>query len=468
MKDNGRLVLVYPRVGADARKVSLHPPLPLLYLAGVLGDYSVAIFDERTDEPEKFDKLLDEGPVCVGFSIFTGPQIKYALPLAEKVKQHNIPTVFGGIHATILPEQTQRDGRVDYVVSGDGEFAFRGLVRDLEARRPVEPVTVGEQLRQNQLDKLPRLPYELVEVENYVSTGALTGRSLPFLFSRGCPYACTFCCNPVLGQGRWETMSVDAAMEQLDFIVDEYRLDAIFFQDENLMVNTETLNELAQRIGGRFCWGAQVRADAILKYDLAFLEQSGARYFGIGLESGSDRILRQIKKQETVKQFIEANRRLAQTNIKVWYNYITGFPGESDADLKMTIELGLRMLDENEHADNNTFYLLTPYPGTEIGSELADEMPDKLEGWAEFGRHNYNARWHRPEQMETYRRIGFSSKFVGRRLQRMFPDDDELNELAAAMTEKWRCFDFDDDKQWDQLTDRGWRVLRRFFGEHAY
>lgn len=463
-----KVLLVYPRVGADARRVSLHPPLPLLYLAAVLPDYDVTIFDERTDQPERYHELLDENPLCVGFSIFTGPQIRFALKLAEQAKDRHLPTVFGGIHATILPEQTQQDARVDYVVAGDGEFAFRTLLEALERGDQIDPVVTGESLGTPDLNELGPLPYALLDVENYVHTAVLDGRSLPFLFSRGCPYECTFCCNPAISGGRWRTMSVGVAMQHVDALVETYRLDGVFFQDENLMVNPKVLDEMARRIDGRFGWGAQVRMDSLLRYDLGFLERMGARRFGCGIESGSPRILKQIKKRETVEQYIEANRRLARTNIKLWYNYITGFPGETLDDLRATIELALRMLDDNPNAENNAFYLLTPYPGTEIGETLTDEMPDALEGWAEFGRHNYNAKWHPPDRMELYERIGFSSKFTGRRILRMFPDDTDVIDLTGAMTALWRDFGFFDDARWQALHDEGWRILKRLFGEHAY
>ena len=469
MKSDPLIVLVYPRTGADAKNVSLHPPLSLLYLAAELQPgYRIEIFDERTDDPDHFVRLLEQNPLCVGFSIFTGPQIKYALALANKAKERHITTVFGGIHATILPEQTAGDPRIDYVVTGDGEYAFSSLLTALQKNDPVDPIVCGSHHPPVDLDKIADLPYDLVRVENYIHTASLPGRSLPFLFSRGCPYHCTFCCNPALHNGQRRTMSVDVAMDRLNLLVEKYHLDSVFFLDENLTVHPRILNELVAKIDGRFYWGAQTRADALLKNDLKYLEKMGARYFGVGLESGSDRILKRIKKQETVDQFIQANRRLAQTGISVWYNYITGFPGETHDDLRATLKLALAMLDENPHARNNTFYLLTPYPGTEIGETLRRYMPHTLEGWSEFGRHNYHAPWYTPEEMKLHQRIGFSSKFTGRRLTSLFPDDKELADLACNFTEKWRRFDLFDDRPWEILTQAGWRTLQRLFGPHAY
>lgn len=471
LKDSGqenaktKVLLVYPKVGAEA-KASLYLPSTVLYLAAYLEDYAVAIFDERVDDVILFEKLLDENPLCVGFSIMTGIQITYALQLAERAKSRGIPVVFGGVHATILPEQTAEDHRVDYVVSGEGEVGLRSIIEALQKGAPIGPVVPGAPV---DLNSIPRLPYELLDIEQYVHSAALEGRSLPFFFSRGCPFRCTFCCNPVISKRKWRAMDIKRATDHLDYVVKKYDLQGISFLDENFTVNPAVLNTFAKHIQGRFKWFAQTRANALLKYDLNFLERMGAARFSCGLESGSDRILNMIKKDETVDEYVEVNRRLAETGINVWYNYIIGFPGETLEDVQATVRLAVQMLEENPRANNSTFYLLTPYPGTEIGdNHFKDVMPTTLEGWASFGRHNFVASWHDPEQVKLYSRICFSSKFVGRRLITLFPEDKVLRNLALRMHAKWKDFDFGDDEEWDAFTKEGWIVLKRLFGEHAY
>lgn len=446
--------------------MSLYLPIGLLYLAACLREYSVAVYDQRVSDLGVFEKLLSENPVCAGFSIMTGIQIRYALDLAEVAKERGVPTVFGGVHATILPDQTRQDPRVDYVVVGEGELAFRALVEQLLRKENAESI---QEQGAVDLNAVAHLPLDLVDIENYVHTAGVDGRSLPFLFSRGCPYKCTFCCNPVISNSRWRAMDVDIALEELDTMVNRFALDGIFFFDENLTANPRVLERLAAGIGGRFGWTAQSRVNVLLKYDLAYLHRMGLRRVSCGIESGSPRVLKAIRKAETVDEYVEANRRLARTGINAWYNYIVGFPSEDIDDVKRTVGLALQLLDENPHANNNTFYLLTPYPGTEIGDRyLKASMPDTLEGWADFGRYNFAADWHSPEMLALYSRICFSSKFVGKRILSAFPDDDELEEMTGVFTEKWRRFDFYDDGEWDELEQCGWGVLKRLFGEYAY
>ena len=462
-----KILLIYPKVGSEAKGMSLHSPLSTLYIASYLKDFSVAIFDQRVDSIEKFYELLEQKPLCVGISTMTGIQIKYALELAEKVKEKEIPTVFGGVHPTILPEQTSEDRRVDYVVIGNGELAFRNLAESLAKGEKPENIIQNQEVN---LENFPSLPYELVNVENYVNTAMIEGRTLHFLFSRGCPFECTFCCNPVIHKRKWRVMNIDNAIKQLNELIEKYNLDSIMFCDENLTVNPKILNELAEKINGRFKWRIQARMNSLLNYNLDFLEKMGVRGFAIGLESGSNKILKEIKKEESVEEYIFTNRKLAKTNIPVTYNYIVGYPNESVEDLKATINLAINMLDENPNARHNTFAILAPYPGTEIAKFYvkSDLLPKNFEEWSKSGHYNLSFGWYSPEMMKLYQRICFSSKFTGRKLVKHFPNDNELKEYADFLMDKWRRFDFYNDKEWENIMNKGQKILKKLFGENAY
>lgn len=184
-----------------------------------------------------------------------------------------------------------------------------------------------------------------------------------------------------------------------------------------MTVNAEVLNKLARSINGKFRWYAQSRVNTLLKYDLGFLEKMGLWRLSCGIESGSPRILKKIRKEEKVEEYIEVNRMLAKTKISTWYNYIIGFPEETIDDLQLTIKLSMQILDENPNANNSTFYILVPYPGTEIAESFlkSDRLPQSFESWASFGRYNFNVPWHTPEMLKLYERICFSSKFVGKK-----------------------------------------------------
>lgn len=141
-----RAVLLYPEIikGWQARpRVGI--PLSLLSLVAPARNagYDVRLIDQRT-EPQWEAQLLDElkkGPLCVGISSMTGPQLRYALAASRLVKAHSpAPVVWGGPHPSLMPDQTLRHELVDVVVEGEGEETLPELLQALEGKRPMDTV----------------------------------------------------------------------------------------------------------------------------------------------------------------------------------------------------------------------------------------------------------------------------------------------------------------------------------------
>ena len=119
-----RVVLVYPRIikGWQAQpRVAI--PMSLLCIATPVmdGGYDVKIIDQRV-EPRWRSVLKEElrkDPICVGVSSMTGPQLRHALEISKIAKEYgNAPVIWGGIHPSLLPEQTLRNDNIDIVVQG--------------------------------------------------------------------------------------------------------------------------------------------------------------------------------------------------------------------------------------------------------------------------------------------------------------------------------------------------------------
>ena len=117
-----KIVLVYPRIGLEHRgDVGL--PYGLLTVAAELIDkFNVVLIDQRTNSSwkKRLKKELSNDCLCVGISSMTGTQLRYALEITEIVRKNapRVPLVWGGVHVTILPEQSLRSPFVDIVVSG--------------------------------------------------------------------------------------------------------------------------------------------------------------------------------------------------------------------------------------------------------------------------------------------------------------------------------------------------------------
>ncbi len=432
------VVLVYPKTGLDIRKTSVDIPLSLLAAASLVArDYEVKIIDQRI-EPHWQDDLRNElkkNPLCVGISSMTGPQIRFALEACRLVKEtvkdsgNHTKVVWGGVHATLLPEQTVEHDLVDIVVVGEGEVTFRNLVVALHRGRSLDNVR-GLTFKKDgriiktepeepvDLNELPELPYDLVDVEKYIGSQmrfqSKDTRSLIFLSSRGCPWACTYCCNPVLSKRRWRSMRAEKVYQQVMNLVEKYKLDAIAFHDEEFLVDKKRAEQIAHLLDGQVKWWIQGRMDRLKAMDLPRLEKNGLCGVQPGIESGSDRILKFIKKGETVSDILAANRYLATTEIVPLYNFMMGFPTETYDELMQSVDLALRLLKENPHAQLSGFYVLVPYPGTELFNlavEQGFKIPSSLDGWTNFNREHLKTPWVQ-ENMEMFRNIMLTSRLI--------------------------------------------------------
>ncbi|MFH1009228.1 MAG: radical SAM protein [Candidatus Latescibacterota bacterium] len=467
------VILVFPATGFDRPKVSIDLPLSLLAAANLVSrEFSIRIIDQRL-EPYWQDLLKQElkyNPLCVGVTAMTGPQIFYALEVAKIVKENSdVPLVWGGVHGTLQPDQTLQHPNVDIVVIGEGEYSFLELVRVLASKHQFSSVRgiafkhKGRIVRTEtpptvDLERLPMLPYHLVDVERYIgSQGRFPDkkiRSLIFFSSRGCPFRCAYCCNPALYHSTWRSLSAERTFQQASELAIKFKLDAVTFHDEDLFISKHRIEKLADLIGGRFLWWGQSRMDRIAKMDLTKLERGGLRALQPGIESGSDRVLRMIHKGETVATVLKANRALARTGIVPLYNFMMGFPTETYDELMESVDLAAKLLDENPRAELTGFYVFIPYPGTELFKVAVKEgfrPPESLEGWSTFNRQRLFTPW-MTSRPELYHAIMMMSKFVDRtRMIRRLRDHSDadllglflLRQLARLYRYRWGRHEFE-------------------------
>jgi anaerobic magnesium-protoporphyrin IX monomethyl ester cyclase len=466
------VVLVFPKTGFDLPGISVDIPVSLLAASNLVSiHYSVKIIDQRMD-PDWENTLEIEcrlDPLLVGITTMTGPQILWAGKAAAIVRGIDpaIPIVWGGVHPTLLPRQTLESGLADVVVIGEAEESFFKLVDAIARDWPLGAVK-GIAFMKNgnyyktpladpiDLDKLPMLPYDLVDVPSYIGSQGKyqdkNTRSLIYFSSRGCPYRCSYCCNTALFRSSWRSMSSGTVLKQVYELFGKYGLDAINFHDEELFVDKKRIETISDGIGGRFHWWAQSRMDRIGAMDLTRLFGGGLRALQPGIESGSDRILRLINKGETVRDMIYTNRKLAKTAILPLYNFMMGFPSETFAELMESVDLAIELLNDNPNAEITGFYSYIPYPGTELYS-MSEKMgfsgPDTLEGWAAFNRQHQANPWADKDLLQS---IMVMSKFIdGSRMLRRLRDNSGVHPIVISLLRqigrlyrrRWENHEFD-------------------------
>lgn len=479
-----QVVFVYPSTGLDIKGVSVWLPLAALQVCStIVNDYEVVVVDQRIDDDwkQKLRSHLTDDTLCVAVSSMTGTQIKGGLVASRIVREANpdIPIVWGGNHPTLVPDSTIRHPLVDIVVLGEGESTFRFLVEAFEKKmnwkeipdiayqdadgRVVKTGTGTDPKRFVKQDEMPPMPYDLVDVEKYISGPMIFGeshiRSLPYISSQGCPFSCTFCCQPVLSSRRWRRQSPEILLERVMGLKEKYNLNAIEFHDEEFFVDRRRGAKIAEMINGQFDWYVQTRMDDILAMDVDALYKNGLRVVQPGLETGSARILEMIKKEETLEEFYQANRKLGASGIRSTYNFMMGYPTETLEDLTATVDLALRLLDENANASVSGFYVYVPYPGAELFNLAVKdgfEEPDSLEGWSAFNRQHLASPWI-ADRRDTLETLLFTSKFIdGTRLKRTFQGNPlvatGISLFSSIYRRRWRKHNFNKTLDVDLLS----------------
>lgn len=429
------MVLVQPGLGdMDAFRDRPTPPLGLLSAASGLGPRTeVRLVDQRVDPAwaATLAGAIDGATVAIGVTAMTGGTIAAAARAAEVARgARDVPIVWGGVHPSLLPAQTAAHPLVDHVVQGEGELAFAAVVEALAGGRSPEGLPgvwsrgggAGSHAPLLDLDRTPPIPYEHVDMERYV--GLYRGRRMFFYQgSRGCPFRCAYCYNGAFNHGRWRARSAAAVLADLRRLRARYAFDSVYFLDDDFFIDVPRAFELLDglRAMGLSSVLQGVDIGTVSRFsddDLSRLERAGVERISIGVESGTDRVRRDLlRKWGSVDVVREQFRRLSGRRFLVLCTFIVGFPGETSDEIRRTVELALWTLRAGPNFRIPQLYNYVPYPGTELAAALEArgvELPRTLDGWAAHEWDNSVLDEHAASR-DALERLAFLSKFLDRK-----------------------------------------------------
>jgi anaerobic magnesium-protoporphyrin IX monomethyl ester cyclase len=369
---------------------AMMPPLGLASLAAVVMSrgHEVTLVDAESQGlgvEEVAKKIESQYVQLVAVNMCTFTHYEFGAELAKRIKAEREDVVFvaGGIHATFLYPQVLRNG-FDYAVIGEGEETVSELVEALEQGGKVSHVkglafikdgklckTDARPPIQN-LDSLPLPAYHLFKKDNYKADIFGEGSHIATLeTSRGCPYRCEFCSAAAMwGQG-WRFKSVDRTLDELK-LVKELGYDWVLIVDNNFIVpvNINERKVLFEKIVDRGLDSlnliAQLRADLVAGRPDIIMEASraGLRIAFIGLESGSNEVLKGMGKGISTATGTKAIRVLHSNGVFTHGSFVIGAPYESKKQVNRTVKYAdqLRVLG----IDSVQFSTYTPLPGTDI------------------------------------------------------------------------------------------------------
>ncbi len=334
------------------------PSLGLLYLGAYLkkhGHRDISLIDLNEEQPLPDAIEAD----IVGFYSNT-PQFPTVMNLVKDIKRINRARdplyVIGGPHISGKPEDAH--GEFDVIVIGEGERAMLDIVRRKEAAQKQEKIMKYEY--EKDIDSFPFPDRDIIDIKSYkyYIDGQLT---TTVISSRGCPFGCNFCANNAWGK-TLRMRSPQNVFDEVALLKAKYGYESFMFFDDTMTVNRRRMLEICDLLTQlNVIYRCFIRSDTVDAEVLSAMRKSGCVEVGVGIESGSQRILDTVNKGETVKKNMDAIKLCHSAGIRVKGFFIIGLPGENRESIKETINF----LEEAE-LDDLDVTVYTPYPGSLI------------------------------------------------------------------------------------------------------
>jgi len=316
---------------------------------------------DMTDE-QLAAALTASAPTVVGITVSMdqcAPSGHHAAALAKSTLPHAI-VVMGGVYPTMNARAVVEDTNVDFAVVGEGEYVFRALLEHLRGEGPLPEkgicyrrdgalVDTGRADFIEDLDGLPLPAYHLVDIGKYMNSASRKSVDAPpaypyarILTSRGCPQDCVFCQVRSISGRKYRPRSAENVLDEIAWLKDTYGVRCLYFDDDNLYTDRKRARAIFQGMVDRGLVMPWVSiSTAVFRLDESLVDLmrvSGCRYIDIAIESGSERVLKEIIRKPIDYGHAKAMvARARQQGIYVAANFIVGFPTETWDEILQTI-----------------------------------------------------------------------------------------------------------------------------------
>jgi anaerobic magnesium-protoporphyrin IX monomethyl ester cyclase len=323
----------------------------------------------------------------------------------------DIRVITGSFHPTFCAEEVMQNPDIDFVVRGEGEIPLTQLVKEIKKDQPKYETVRGihyrdsdNQVRGNppadmipDLDQLPLPARDLVldcDFTKYYSHSLSA--------TRGCPYSCAFCGDRSLWGGTVRRRSVEKVVEEMAYLEDTYKTNYVEIIDGTFTFDRKYLQDFCNTIIDRnleIRWGCTARYDNLDEGILKLMKKANCWGLYIGLESGSNRVLKSINKKETVERDIEVTKMIRDSGIFQATSILLGSPDEEKEDIEETLKIMKNF--KTDFYDVNSYL---PLPGTPFYDAMSKEEKAAVD-WRKVGIKsfaNYFSKHMTKEELERY------------------------------------------------------------------
>lgn len=407
-----RVLLIKPYNISD----HIQPALGLGYLAQKIRTrHKVRILDcikEKVEGKKLIFHLEEFRPDVVGFQIYTYDLARVRKDLEiVKIWNPRVITVAGGPHPSAIPYETflHIGESLDFIFVGEAEIGFSKFLDLFSQQGSQNYSEISNRLLENipglswrregkffcnppllveDLDSLGFPAWDLIKPQEYPEAqhGAFFKRFpiAPIMTGRGCPFNCTFCAGHIITGKRVRKRSIENVMEELKFLTKKFGIREIHIVDDNFTMEKDYVMEFCQRLKEEnidITWATPngIRIDTLDREMLLAMKKSGYYLASVGIEFGSERMLKLTKKHLTKDEILRGIELIKSVGLEIAGFFMIGYPGETEEEIRKTIKFAceLPLLRAN-------FFIFLPLPGTEAYFELKEKLELNRVDWEHF------------------------------------------------------------------------------------
>ncbi|MCL2514001.1 MAG: B12-binding domain-containing radical SAM protein [Oscillospiraceae bacterium] len=393
-----KILLINPASGFYP--VNTVNPLGLLSIGSYMQNkgYDVKIND-RNIKRGKFKKTIKSySPDVAGLSVKSNLDISDALKISKHLKKQKIPVVWGGPASFSFTEMILDTGAVDAIVMGEGEETFFELIEAYKKNKPLDGVK-GIAYAENgavhytgergfiDLSSLPPLDWALLNIDKYNYARSPSKKAVYLYMSKGCPGRCTFCFNSAFHKSVCRSRPAAVVLDEMEYLIKNHGVDGVYFSDEilqhdNIMALCGGIEERNIKI----YWGGQTKIGLYSKEEFERMYKAGCRWLFFGVESGSEKRLKEIKKGIEFGRVTTDIINCDSAGIQATSGFMVNYPDETADEVRETIKFAM-----NPDLNYVNVNIYAPVPDSKMYDYLLESKkysPLALKKIAKFNMNN--------------------------------------------------------------------------------
>ncbi len=382
------------------------PPIGIMSLSSVIkrAGHECIMFDQANPETPNeviIEEIRKKKPALVGLSFLSTTSYPYAKMLARAIRaaDSKVKLAFGGVFASLNASLVKLQcPEVDFVCRGDGEQLILDLIERMDAPETVQSLTWlkdGQVMNnpnrppERNLDQWPfpdreSLKLDFVESMPLDVPAVLSlERFTTMQTSRGCPWSCVFCDIPVFNEGKWRSRSPQHVVEEFKQLQAQ-GYGSVYFVDDHFLLQPRRIEAICKGIndnGINIQWGCEGRVDSVAQHLFPAMAKAHCRTLMFGLESGSQKILDRVQKEQTLEEITTAVTNAKKAGIEIVHGFfVVGNPDETVEDMKATFDFAAKL-----PLDTFGFNRLCVYRGTPLWHEYVQRgLINDAEDWYKY------------------------------------------------------------------------------------